>query len=1243
MIKYSLSIRDKLIGIFVLIKVLPLVVLALFAWNEISNLATTVEKELRRTLSGTEEVVKEVADLSSKNSIRALDVRSREAIERLTTDTARSTAAFLYDRDRDIRSASQLEPNEEQYRRFLSTKTRPIILHQDWVMDEEGKSWVPKTAEPAESLSIHAQNKDNSRDFHYRPLEKVGLPENRALYLEMTFVDLNGKEQIKVTTSNKMSRDLNDVSARKNTYCKAETYFNEIKNLGSGSIYVSEVIGAYVKGAMIGTYSQFRANKLGIEFTPEQSGYAGKENPLGKRFEAIIRWVMPVVKKGKIIGYVTLALDHTHIMEFTDHIVPTEERYSPISDAATGNYAFMWDYEGRNISHPRDYFIPGFDPETGERAVSWLDEELYELWKNSNESMPVFEKIAPTYKDQSLSKKPAKELTRKGFVALDCRYLNFAPQCDGWHNLTQQGGSGSFLIFWSGLWKLTTAASIPYFTGRYGHHPRGFGFVTIGANVHEFHRPAVETAKEIGGIETTYRQTLKVENQKNQALMSATLKETSMDLVYYTIAMIFIVILIAVFIASTLTNKITYMTNGIKRFWKGDRDYRLEKKSQDEMGQLAQAFNEMADRLQQYIDDIESSKQVAMDANIRLTDEIKERQQAEKELAKHRDNLGHLVKERTIELKKEIVERETAEDELRKRNIKVQHQQSALIRLITDNSLFERDFLEALKIVLKVSADTLAVERSTIWLLNESQDQLQCLDLYLKSENSHTTVEPLQISQYNNYIEAVKGKRSIEVHNTGVDPRTIEFNESGYFKEYSITSMLDAAIRMNGEFVGIVCFEHTGDNRLWSDEEGLFAGELSDIIAQILLARERKQAAETLSISKKRYEIVAQHSSQVIYDNDIKTKTVSWAGAVPQVTGYSLDEFAGVGLKEWKQLIHADDLAHFEYSTNFNKKTLDSFKLVYRIKQKNGDYVSIEDEGAFLLDDEGHVTRVLGTVKNIMERLRTQEVIIQTEKMLSVGGLAAGMAHEINNPLAAILQNVQVIQKRLFEDLAANRKVADELGLDLNTVKEYLSRRELPRSIGNVILAGQRAAKIVSNMLAFSRKSEAQFAHHDLRSLVDKTIQLAENDYDLKKQHDFKTINIVREYDENIPEIVCEESKIQQVVLNLLKNSAYAISESQKNEEPRITVRVFVKNGMAQIEVEDNGSGMDETVRKRVFEPFYTTKPVGVGTGLGLSVSYFIVQENHGGMMDVTSEPGEGTAFIVRLPLASRIHNHSES
>jgi len=259
--------------------------------------------------------------------------------------------------------------------------------------------------------------------------------------------------------------------------------------------------------------------------------------------------------------------------------------------------------------------------------------------------------------------------------------------------------------------------------------------------------------------------------------------------------------------------------------------------------------------------------------------------------------------------------------------------------------------------------------------------------------------------------------------------------------------------------------------------------------------------------------------------------------------------------------------------------------------------------------------------------------MVQSEKMLSVGGLAAGMAHEINNPLAGIMQNIQVMQNRLSSDLPKNHEVAERCGVTMPAIQAYMQGRSMPQMMAMIMESGKRAAKIVENMLSFSRKSEAVTTSCDLAQLLDATVELAENDYDLKKKYDFRKIEIVREYDSKVPEVSCETSKIQQVFLNILSNGAQAMAENPGQTAPHLVLRVKMDDGQACVEIEDNGPGMDAAVRKRIFEPFFTTKSVGVGTGLGLSVSYFIITENHSGTMTVFSTPGTGTRFVIHLPV----------
>ncbi|WP_432738724.1 cache domain-containing protein [Maridesulfovibrio sp. FT414] len=278
---------------------------------------------------------------------------------------------------------------------------------------------------------------------------------------------------------------------------------------------------------------------------------------------------------------------------------------------------------------------------------------------------------------------------------------------------------------------------------------------------------------------------------------------------------------------------------------------------------------------------------------------------------------------------------------------------------------------------------------------------------------------------------------------------------------------------------------------------------------------------------------------------------------------------------------------------------------------------------------EGAVVRL----DDVTARVRIEEVMVQTEKMMSVGGLAAGMAHEINNPLGAILQGAQNIERRLSLKLKKNAQEAERLGVSIETIHEYVEVRGILKMLDGIREAASRAADIIANMLNFSRKPEVHRTSCKLNELADKAVALAAQDYDLKKKYDFRQIEIIREYDEDLPYVICSPTEIEQVLLNLLGNAAQAMHNmTAENRNPRIVIRISQDREYVVTEVEDNGPGMEDSVRRRVFEPFFTTKPKGMGTGLGMSVSYFIITENHQGSFSIESNPGQGAKFIFRLP-----------
>lgn len=278
---------------------------------------------------------------------------------------------------------------------------------------------------------------------------------------------------------------------------------------------------------------------------------------------------------------------------------------------------------------------------------------------------------------------------------------------------------------------------------------------------------------------------------------------------------------------------------------------------------------------------------------------------------------------------------------------------------------------------------------------------------------------------------------------------------------------------------------------------------------------------------------------------------------------------------------------------------------------------------------EGAVVRV----DDITDKVLLQEMMIQTEKMMSVGGLAAGMAHELNNPLSGILQAAQNIENRLSPGLGANHAAASRCGVSLEHIRSYIELREIDHMLKGIRESGKRAADIISSMLQFSRRSEARKMPVNLADLLDRTIEIAAQDFDMQTGFDFRHIDIVRQYDALMGDVYCYPNEIEQVILNILKNAARAVVDScHQDLKPRLILRTGRDEGMAVIEVEDNGPGISGDAHRRIFEPFYTTKPPGQGTGLGLSVSYFIITSRHQGQITVKSKPGQGTTVAVCLP-----------
>nr|WP_320189881.1 ATP-binding protein [uncultured Desulfobacter sp.] len=407
---------------------------------------------------------------------------------------------------------------------------------------------------------------------------------------------------------------------------------------------------------------------------------------------------------------------------------------------------------------------------------------------------------------------------------------------------------------------------------------------------------------------------------------------------------------------------------------------------------------------------------------------------------------------------------------------------------------------------------------------------------------------------------------------------------------------------------------------------------------------ERSHALEREIAERKQIEEALREKDDLLHDIgrlakiggwkiDIETGKATWTDEVSRI--HDLESNQALRIEDALGFFHGEHREKLEHALH---QLLDQglpYDLVLELVSAKKISKWVRASGHPVIKD-GLVAQIQGTIQDITERKRMEEMMIQSEKMLSLGGLAAGMAHEINNPLAGIMQTVQVMAQRLNggADIPANKKAAEAAGITMASIERFMENRGIPRMIDAITDSGKRVSGIVTNMLSFARKDDTAVSTQDLNKILDKTIELAATDYNLKKEYDFKQIRITREYDEGLPDVPCQAGKIQQVVLNILANGAQAM-QGAGSPNAGFFIRTYVDSvrHMACVEIEDNGPGMDEKVRKLIFDPFFTTKPTGVGTGLGLSVSYFIITENHKGEMAVESSPGAGAKFIIRLPL----------
>lgn len=397
---------------------------------------------------------------------------------------------------------------------------------------------------------------------------------------------------------------------------------------------------------------------------------------------------------------------------------------------------------------------------------------------------------------------------------------------------------------------------------------------------------------------------------------------------------------------------------------------------------------------------------------------------------------------------------------------------------------------------------------------------------------------------------------------------------------------------------------------------GVMSQSIRDMVDRSAKLHESEEKYRTVLESSPDPIVVYDMEGKVLYFNPVFERVFGWT--LSQRMGKKMDDF--VPEQCWPETKEMIECMKAE-------KGFQDFKTLRHTR--DGRLVHVNLSGAVYCNSDGESIGSVISLQDVTARKQMEDALNQSEKMATIGALSAGIAHELRNPIAAITHTTQNVRNRLTQDMPKNVKAADKCGVSMDQIRAFLKLRDIDQMVEGVFESCARASKIVDNTLAYSRIIKSQYLEHDLETLLKNTLELAQFDLNFKRVSD-----IIFDSDP-VPLVLCQEDKIQQVILNILKNGAQAMADRAKGSgreyKSKFGIKIFkTSDNMACIEIRDNGPGIKDC--EKIFELFYTTRKQSGGIGLGLFICRQIIDKEHKGSLKAESFPGQGAKFIIKLP-----------